>query len=301
MTRNPLPPAIVVGIDGSISALHAVRWAAASAARRHLPLRLVHGRVFTPTSYPGASATPQGLYEAMGAQSQEWLRQARAAAVEVTAGLDVRTELSEPPAVPTLLAESLTARMVVLGHRGLGGFAGLLVGSTAVSLTAHGHAPVTVVRGRVPGEPPPTRGPVIVGIDGSPASEAATAHAFDEASFRGLDLVAVHAWSDISAARLLDMPGVDIAWDEVESAQRRILAERLAGWQEKYPDVRVHRAVTRDQPARSLLGRAQDAQLLVVGSRGRGGFTGRLLGSTSQALLHHAPCPITVVRPERRS
>lgn len=299
MTRSGHAPTIVVGVDGSTSALYAVRWAAASAQRRHLRVRLVHGQVVTPTSYPGASATPEGLYEAMQAQGREWLRQAREAVWEVSAGLNVDTEMAESPPVPTLLEQSATARMVVLGSRGLGGFPGLLVGSTAVALAAHGHSPVTVVRGRAPTEPPPTRGPVVVGIDGSPASEAATEHAFDEASFRGADLVAVHTWSDVSAARVLDMPGVDVGWEEIESSEQRVLAERLAGWQEKYPDVRVRRVVTRDQPAHSLRGHAEIAQLLVVGSRGRGGFTGRLLGSTSQALLHHATCPITVVRPGR--
>ena len=85
-------------------------------------------------------------------------------------------------------------------------------------------------------------------------------------------------------------------WDAVHEGERRLLAERLAGWQQEFPDVKVTRVVTRDRPVRSLLEAAHTAQLLVVGSRGRGGFSGMLLGSTSHALLHHSPCPVAVVR-----
>ena len=283
-------------MDGSISALHAVRWAAAEAARRHLPVRLVHGQAVTETTYPGMSVTPQGLYDAMQDQAREWLHQAREGALEVAPELEVDTELREVPAVPTLLDESKTARTVVLGSRGLGGFTGLLVGSTAVSLAAHGQCPVTVVRGRTPGEPPPTSGPVVVGVDGSPAGEGAIGVAFDEASLRGVSLVAVHTWSDVTVGGVFDRRSTDIGWEEIQGDEQRLLAERLAGWQDKYPDLRVHRVVTRDRPVHSLLAQGENAQLLVVGSRGRGGFAGMVLGSTSQPLLHHAPCPVTVVR-----
>jgi nucleotide-binding universal stress UspA family protein len=189
--------------------------------------------------------------------------------------------------------------MVVLGSRGLGGFTGLLVGSTAVSLAAYGQCPVAVVRGRTLADPPPGSGPVVVGVDGSPTSEGAIEVAFDEASFRGVGLVAVHTWSDVTVGSAFDIAAVSLDWQAVETDEQRLLAERLAGWQEKYPDVRVHRVVTRDRPVRSLLAQAGNAQLLVVGSRGRGGFAGMVLGSTSQALLHHAPCPVLVVRPHR--
>jgi len=138
----------------------------------------------------------------------------------------------------------------------------------------------------------------VVGVDGSPTSEAAIAMAFEEASLRNVDLVAVHAWTDFSSDYsyayahqfLMD-------WNRVETEEQELLAQRLAGWQEKYPDVMVHRAVTRDRPVHHLLEHAAQAQLLVVGSRGRGGFSGMLLGSTSQALIYHAPCPLLVVRP----
>jgi nucleotide-binding universal stress UspA family protein len=139
---------------------------------------------------------------------------------------------------------------------------------------------------------------VVVGVDGSPTSEPALAMAFEEAAMRGADLVAVHAWieftSDTAYATARQFL---VNWDAVETRERETLAERLAGWQEKYPDVTVRRVVTGGQPTKRLLDQAVDAQLLVVGSRGRGGFAGMLLGSTSQALIHHAPCPLLVVRP----
>jgi nucleotide-binding universal stress UspA family protein len=155
-----------------------------------------------------------------------------------------------------------------------------------------------VIRGRSPDEASPSRGAVVVGVDGSPAGESALAMAFDEASWRGADLIAVHTWiefysdsSSASAGQFL------VDWDALETCERELLAERMAGWQEKYPDVEVRRVVTRDRPVRCLLEHAADAQLLVVGSRGRGGLSGMLLGSTSQALMYHAPCPLLVVRP----
>jgi nucleotide-binding universal stress UspA family protein len=296
MEGSARTPAFVVGVDGSMSALHAVRWAAADAARRHLPLRLVHGQTATTTSYPGMSGVPQGLIDALTRQAEQWLGQARAAALEVAPDLAVDAELHESPAVATLLEQSRMARMVVLGSRGLGGFTGLLVGSTSVALAAHGHCPVTVVRGRTLAEPPPTEGPVVVGVDGSASCEAAVELAFDEASCRGTDLLALHTWSDVTVGGAFETAGIGVDWQRVEADEHRMLAERLAGWQEKYPDVRVRRVVAHDRPVRNLLAQGQRAQLLVVGSRGRGGFTGMVLGSTSQALLHHAPCPVTVVR-----
>ena len=134
--------------------------------------------------------------------------------------------------------------------------------------------------------------PVVVGIDGSPASESATAIAFEEASRRGVELVAVHAWSDFAVAEL---PGVE--WSDVQTQAEEALAERLAGWQERYPDVRVRRVVVLDRPARQLLERSESAQLTVVGSHGRGGFAGMLLGSVSAAVAESARMPVIVARP----
>ncbi|MFI5611596.1 universal stress protein [Amycolatopsis sp. NPDC051903] len=143
-------------------------------------------------------------------------------------------------------------------------------------------------------------GPVVAGVDCTSNSEAAVAVAFEEASFRRVPLVAVHAWNDVTydstggSARLVPHR------EPIEPAQERLLAQRLAGWQEKFPEVEVHRALVRDRPQHALLTESERAQLVVVGSRGRGGFAGMLLGSTSQALIQHASCPVLVVRPEAK-
>ncbi|WP_199432261.1 universal stress protein [Qaidamihabitans albus] len=290
---------VVAGVDGSPSAVNAAVWAATEAGRRNEPLRLVHAYVVPTRGYPGFLVSSQELREGLRAQGREWLDEARKAVEGVAPELRVETELVEAAAVPALLRESRDARMVVLGSRGLGGFTGMLVGSVAVALAAHGHSPVTVVRGRDADAAPPQEGPVVVGADGSAAGAAAVGLAYEEASIRGVPLVAVHTWNDVTVDTSLRMYPLSADPAQVDEEERIVLAEQLAGWQEKYPDVPVERVVTRGRPVRTLLEHAERAQLLVVGSRGRGGFTGMLLGSTSRALVTHAPCPVLVVRAEQ--
>ncbi|NUT52165.1 MAG: universal stress protein [Saccharothrix sp.] len=279
---------IVVGVDGSASAVRAAEWAAAQAARHRLPLKLVHAYSLPTHTYPEIVLTGHDVRAAFEDRGRQWLDEAVAA----VRAADPGTALVVDRPAAALIAESHQARMVVVGSRGLGGFTGLLVGSVAVAVSAHGHCPVVVVR-----DPFPSDGPVVVGVDGSPASEEAVGFAFEEASLREAPLTAVIAWTDF----LVDSPygsRFTVDWAQVEEEQRRVLAERLAGWQEKYPDVHVDRVVVRDRPVRALLDLSRNAQLLVVGSRGHGGFTGMLLGSTSQALVQHAQCPLAVVRPQ---
>ena len=140
--------------------------------------------------------------------------------------------------------------------------------------------------------PTPAMAPVVVGIDGSPASESATAIAFDEASRRGVELVAMHSWSDFAVSEL---PGVE--WSDLEKQANETLAEWLAGCQERYPDVTIRRVVVLDRPAHQLLKQSESAQLTVVGSHGRGGFAGMLLGSVSSAVAESARTPVIVARP----
>jgi nucleotide-binding universal stress UspA family protein len=132
---------------------------------------------------------------------------------------------------------------------------------------------------------------VVVGIDGSPASEAGTAIAFDEASRRRVGLVALHAWSDLDVS---EWPGID--WPATQSMAEEVLAERLAGWQERYPDVQVTRVVAQAQPARRLVEASKEAQLVVVGSTGRGGFAGMLVGSVGETVAQLAQVPVIVAR-----
>lgn len=285
---------VVAGVDGSESALDAVRWAAREAHRRRAPLRLVGAFGWTARHHFGDPGLGTDHLAVLRQNARDEVAAAAAAAAEVVPELAVEQDVVDGLPVPVLSAEAARAQLVVLGDRGLGGFTGLLVGSVAVALTTHAPCPVVVVRGPVPDAPPPVEGPVVVGIDGSPTSEAALAFAFEAADLRGVPLLAVHTWTDyqIESTMVAVLEGEAIDGDE-----RRLLAERLAGWGEKYPDVPVERLVTRHRPAATLIEQSAHAQLVVVGSRGRGGFTGMLLGSVSHALLHHARCPVAVVRP----
>ncbi|WP_433259834.1 universal stress protein [Actinosynnema sp. CS-041913] len=284
---------IVVGVDGSESALTAVKWAAEEAARHRVPLKLVHAYLLPSRGYPEVVLTGHEVRQALEEQGRQQLADAEAVARATAPEVDVSVALEHSGAAGAMVWESKRARLIVLGSRGLGGFTGLLVGSVAVAVVAHGDCPVVVVRGSVTAD-----GPVVVGVDGSPAGDRAVAFAFEAASMRRAPLTAVLAGNDFVMDGLYgDRLPVD--WAQVEQQEHVELAERLAGWQEQYPDVRVERAVVRDRPARALLKSAADlgARLLVVGSRGRGGFKGMLLGSTSQTLVYHAPCPLAVVRP----
>jgi len=181
--------------------------------------------------------------------------------------------------------------MVVVGSRGMGAFGRAVLGSVSRGLVHHAHCPVAVVHADE-AQAPDTTSPILLGIDGSPASEEAIALAFDEASRRGVDLVALHAWSDVGV-----FPIIGMDWRQYEDEGHELLGERLAGWREQYPDVSVQRRIVCDKPARWLIDESQQAQLVVVGCRGRGGFTGMLLGSVSSAVAQGAKAPVIVVRP----
>lgn len=282
---------IVVGVDGSVGALHAVRWAAEEATLRRVPLCLVH-------SVPLSAIRHGGNFEALEDQGRRYVTQAQDGVHQIYPEVTVDVEVPTGDPVPVLVDLSQHARLMAVGSRGLGKFSGILAGSTAVALARHGHCPLAVIHGPVPEQAAARQGPVVVGVDGSPTSEAAIALAFEEASLRNLDLVAVHTWIDFSSDYSYAYARQFVTdWEEIETEERELLAQRLAGWQEKYPDVTVKRVVTLDRPVRHLLKQASDAQLLVVGSRGRSAISGTLLGSTSQALIYHTPCPLLIARP----
>jgi nucleotide-binding universal stress UspA family protein len=296
MSENIVGTPVVAGVDGSVSALHAAHWAADEAARRRVPLRLV--QVIDVAAVTAEFPLPGDFFMTLESEGRQKLAETETAIRQAHPELDIETTLRIDNLVRTLIDLSHDSGLLVLGARGSGGFSGLLTGSTAIALVTHGHCPVAVIRETSAEEPPPSRGPVVVGVDGSPTSEAALALAFEEAAMRGTELVALHTWiefaSDLAYASARPF---FVDWDAIEAKEHEILAERLAGWQEKYPEVTVRRVVTGGRPAKRLLEQAAEAQLLVVGSRGHGGFTGMLLGSTSQALIHHTPCPLVVVRP----
>ncbi|MBK1787771.1 universal stress protein [Prauserella sp. ASG 168] len=288
VSRGP----IVVGTDGSESATAAVRWAARVAERRDRTLRIVHGFAYVHAFYGGDLPASDEFAEVLTAEARRILADARDVVKSVAPEVVVESQAIDNEPIPTLVGESRTADMVVLGSSGKGGFTGMLAGSTAVALASHAESPVVVVRGRAD-----ATGPVVVGVDGSRISERAVPAAFREASLRGVPLVAVNTWLDVDYAGVFSRAVLDDERDAREQEQLLLLAERLAGWQERYPDVAVERVVAVDRPRDQLLDRARSASLVVVGSRGRGGFRGLLLGSTSQALIHYAECPVMVVRP----
>jgi len=182
----------------------------------------------------------------------------------------------------------------VLGRRGTGGFMGLPVGSVSVAVATHAQCPVVVV---VRDDAPPSpNSPIVVGVEESADARLAVGFAFEEAAARGAGLVAVRAWTPPSSPWRSDRWPLDLDTDEVELAERNLASHTLHDWCERYPAVEVSVQTVSATPAHALEIASRDAQLLVVGCQGRGGFHGLLLGSVSVQVLHHARCPVAVVR-----
>lgn len=290
---TPERNAVVVGADGSEVANAAVAFAAELAARRGASLQIIHALDFAPYGFGGPYMDAGGVYEWVEEGGRAILADAEAIAKAAAPDLEVHTELAIGSSSQWLVDLSEKVRYVVVGASGAGAAAtALLLGNTAVSVTTHAQCPVVVVRGDIR-----ESGPVVVGADGSAVSKAAIAAAFEEASFRGVPLVAVHVWSDLGPGVLEDPRAADLLPKSIEEGEHAVLAESLAGYSEQYPDVVVERKVYIDNPRARLIEWSKEAQLVVVGSRGRGGFRGMLLGSTSNNLVGNAHCPVMVVRP----
>ncbi|MDA4108543.1 universal stress protein UspA [Mycobacterium holsaticum DSM 44478] len=298
---EPAPPrGVVVGTDGSESARAAVRWAAHEAAMRDAPLTIVHvvaaGPVMAATLTWPAGAIPTKLVEAEKEQGRAVLAEAVKDVDQMMAGRvrpQITAELFFGAAVPTLVASSAEAQMLVVGSRGRTEWQRRLLGSVTNGLLHHAHCPVAVIHGATdPLSAEFAQRPVLVGFDGSAASESAVGLAFDEADLRGVELMALHVLSDAEVSSPFDME-----WSALQSVGDQMLSERLAVWQDRHPEVAVQLVVEFDRPARQLVDHAERAQLVVVGSRGRGGFVGMLLGSVSNAVAQESPVPVIVARP----
>jgi len=284
---------IIVGVDDSPAAMAAVEWAARDAELRSITLTLVHA--ISPSLTSGLdTALPPGLAQWQENHGRRLLDDA-VKLVEKTCHhggpAEIYSQLLPSAAVPTLIDLTKDAEMVVAGSSDTGRSSGRRLGPVSSGLLRHAHCPVAIIHDAKPHAPTETHAPVLVGIDGSAAAESATAIAFDEASRRHVGLIALHAWSDVDVS---EWPGMD--WQAAQSMSKQVLAERLAGWRDKCPTVNVQEIVVRDQPAHQLVKHSAEAQLLVVGSRGRGGFEGMLVGSVSESVAQLAGAPVIVVR-----
>jgi nucleotide-binding universal stress UspA family protein len=274
MTAAP----IVVGVAGSPAGLRAVDLAVREAELRHRPLRLVHADTWA-THPAWVDVAPSGPVAArLDTEPRRALREALDR-VAATSSVAVTGEVRTGSPTSALVRESQSAALVVVGP-----------GPVARNVATHAHCPVLVAREVVdPG------GHVLVGVHGSAHSDAAVGFAFEAAALRGAELLALHTWTGPASGGPGDMRPLVYEPDMVEAAEARVLAESLAGWQTKYPDVVVHRRVIRARPGPVLVGATGRAQLVVVGAHGHRGVPGWLLGSTSHLLLHQARCPLAVV------
>ncbi|GAA0717209.1 universal stress protein [Dactylosporangium roseum] len=273
---------VIVGVDGSPAGFGAVRWAADEAVRHGRPLRITHALGVPGPFEQAADEHELALHAAIEARGWQ-------------PGLHVTTSTWHGSPAHVLVEQSRHASLVVVGSRGIGGFRSLLVGSVGLQTAAHAYCPVLVVhhaeRWAGPECPLPRHQPVVVGADGSAASELAVELAFTEAASRGVALTAVRAWEE--PAHRWRRP-VDLT--RQAAAARDALAADLEAWRAKYPTVPVELRAVRGAPAPVLVAEADNALMVVLGPRGKGGFEELRLGSVTQQVLEHAPAPVLVAR-----
>jgi nucleotide-binding universal stress UspA family protein len=286
-------PDIVVGTDGSEQSRTAVRWAAAEARLRAAPLKIL-----TAYSWNGPPEAFGGMGDLPNVIAQQFDQLAADAAAEartVEPGIEVSgaAVIGDPASV--LLDAGRTAAMLVVGNRGRGGFASLLLGSVSQRVATHAAGPVVVVRGLAH----TASGPVVVGVDGSASAQRALAIGFDEAQRRGSGLLAVRSYPVPMPVYEIDIAPLPYDQDAASRDAARDLDATLTPWRDKYPTVPVQTLTEPGSAAKNLVDVSGDAALLIVGSRGHGALVGSLLGSVGQQLLHHAGCPVMIVHPEQ--
>ncbi|MEO7060467.1 MAG: universal stress protein [Lapillicoccus sp.] len=289
----PVPQPVVVGVDGSAASDRALEWAIDEAHRRGLPIRLVHAREV------GAYNTSTLLSDAAAWEDPQWVLTSaheRVTAVAPELAL-VEDDVLGIPASTALISASARADTVVVGARQHGAVGAAFLGSTSLRVASHAACPVVVVRDlpeQATGTPR-----IVVGVDGSATSDQALAYAFDRASALHVPLTIVHAWPGDLTVEVMRV--ADAVADEVRAAtanaQRTAIEEQIAPWGARFPDVAVHVVVPAVKPMQALVEESATASLVVVGSRGLGSLRGMLLGSVSEGVLHHAHCPVAVVRP----
>lgn len=295
---------IVVGVDGSDTSLGAAKWAAAVAGKLGRTLQLVYS-----TTHPvrvlgvGDPTLDQQLTESLTEDGARILSTAVDEIRQAAPDAHLTTLLGDEAPAATLLDAAQDASLIVVGATGRGSVERWLLGSTASRVVGRAHCPVVVWRGD-PADPAPDTRPIVVGVDGSPASAVAIESAFEFATLTGAPITAVRAWSDEFRVDAVTPDAVPIAgpaamlvdWDAVARGEAAKLSEFVAPYRQRFPEVTVEEVSARGSVSRELLRALDDAQLAIVGTRGRGRFAGALLGSTSQNLLHRAERPVMICR-----
>ncbi|MGW0810638.1 universal stress protein [Nonomuraea sp. NPDC002799] len=281
---------IVVGADGSAAATAAVEWAADDAARAAARLRIVH--VVDRSPYEMARFPALGLGDVVDRSAESVLADAEAAARKRQPEIGITTALLRGAAAAMLReqADDDVVAEIVIGGGGLGGFPGAMLGSVSTHVAGHARGTVVVVRSG----PDAVHGEIVVGFDDYGACEPALAYAFEQARSRASTLRAVHAWQPPAHAHI---PESIHDLDEIHAAQCRAVAGVLRGWRQEYPQVPVIEDVRRAHPVDALATASEKADLVVVGSQGRGAIGTVMLGSVSLGVLNHARNSVAVVRP----
>lgn len=283
---------VIVGYDGSEGSQLALRWAAAVAKQRGRTLEII-----TTWSMPaadlgiGASST---LQQELIDQLRDEAQTANDEGAQIAADMGVNAigELHAGRTAAVLVKRSEGAEMVVVGSHGAGGLTGFLLGSVSRQVSAHAKCPTVVVRPLVE-----DADGIVVGVDGSEHSLKALEWAFEQASFMGLPLHVVHSWEIPPTWSMVEVPSYEpeVLIRDYGNSELRETSEAMSGFRENFPDVKVRQEVMKGSPVKALVKASENAALLVVGSRGLGGFRGLLLGSVSHAVVHKAGCSVAVV------
>ena len=298
MNERPSGP-VIVAYDGSQASRAAASYAAREACRRRVKLTMIYAHQPTPTWGPAMPILDDYSWE------QDWIHRiltyGRGEVTSAFPELKIDTKVMSGSAASALIDASATASLVVTGTQSTAGVIGHLAGSVAAQIAAHAHAPVIVVRDTEGSRPdlaaPPRR--IVVGLDGSEESQRALAFAVDEAVDGGASIEAVYGWCVPDVHDIQPFINRTYVLEEEKAKADRLVAEAVSGWSDRYPDLTLaHRIVYTFDAVDALLRAAADADLIVVGSRGHGGFLGLRLGSTVDALIRVASVPVAVVRGE---
>ena len=261
---------VIVGFDGSEGSTLALRWAAQAAKDRGRMLEVITTWTMPASDLGiGSAATLQEeLVDELRAEARVANDEGVQLAADMGANATGETEIGRTAA--TLVKRSREAALVVVGSHGAGGLTGFLLGSVSRQVATHAKCPTVA---------------------------GANEWAFEQASFAGASLRVLHTWEIPPTWSMVDVPSYEpeVLIREYGNTELRETSEAIAGFQEQYPDVKVRQEVMKGSPVKALVKASETAALLIVGSRGLGGFRGLLLGSVSHAVVHKAACSVAVV------